>query len=572
MNMEKTTDEKITIKFPISNQKVESEGGFKVVDVEKSMVLIGANGAGKTRLSVWVEEHNENVHRISAQKSLNMPERVDVTDRSFAWDQLLLGDGFNVNKTDWQYSKHTFRWGDHPVTFLQNDYERLLKFLLADKASVSMKFCEMYDKGYKDYPHIALIDKVKSIWDAVIEHKELILHNGHIEVKNLVGTTGNNNTSNDENFNGSELSDGERAVFYYIGEAISAKPGSLIIVDEPENHLHRAILVNLWNRIENVRNDCKFMYITHDMDFACSRNQSILVWVKKMPELNCWDYDIVKDDETKIDSLYLEIAGSRQKVILVEGQVNNSLDIRLYSALYKEYNIIPAGGWFKVIQSVKAANSSLWNLHHLDVKGIIDRDTRSEKEIKNYKNENIYVLHVSEIENLFMLPEVIQFMCKDVRADSSFEDALNEIKEAVFKWLSDNRNNQLKDYLKSRVSAQLESQIGECKDIASLKSMLDSVNQELLNPWIEEREKCIDRILAEKDYIGALQLIKMKKLLFIVGVPEKLGINKNVYRERVISAIESYQEDDSNLDDEDKARNKRIGNLISSLKAQIGIV
>ena len=39
------------------------------------------------------------------------------------------------------------------------------------------------------------------------------------------------------------MSDGERAIFYFIGEVLCAKENSLIIIDEPENHLHKSILV-----------------------------------------------------------------------------------------------------------------------------------------------------------------------------------------------------------------------------------------------------------------------------------------------------------------------------------------
>ena len=52
------------------------------IEDKQSIVLLGANGAGKTRMSVWIDENNPelNIHRISAQKSLNMPEYVSPTE------------------------------------------------------------------------------------------------------------------------------------------------------------------------------------------------------------------------------------------------------------------------------------------------------------------------------------------------------------------------------------------------------------------------------------------------------------------------------------------------------------
>lgn len=70
------------------------------------------------------------------------------------------------------------------------------------------------------------------------------------------------------------LSDGEKAVFYYIAHILLAKDNSYIIVDEPENHLHLALIMKLWDALELVRSDCQFIYLTHNLEFAASRNNA----------------------------------------------------------------------------------------------------------------------------------------------------------------------------------------------------------------------------------------------------------------------------------------------------------
>lgn len=562
------------IKFPISNELFVENGSpaKHEISIDKSIVLVGANGAGKTRLGVWVEQHNEMVHRISAQKSLNMPKQVDVGDRAFAQNELLLGNGNAYGVNSWHFNKNSYRWGSEPVTFLQNDYARLLKFLLADKSQVSIKFCEMSDKGYKDYPHTALIDKVKSIWDSVIKHKELIINNGSIRVRNSLDGDKTKVGNSDDEYSGAQLSDGERAVFYYIGEAVSAKPGSLIIVDEPENNLHKAILVNLWNKIENVCDQCRFMYITHDLDFALSRNRSTLIWVKKMPELNCWGFEEIKD-KTKLNSLYLEIAGSRQKVILVEGTSNRSYDNKLYSVLYPDYNVIPVDNCGKVIDAVKAANTELWNLHHVEVMGIIDRDRRGDNEISKYRANNIFVLKVAELENLFLLPEVIRFMCKDAhKNDNDTEKIITQTKREVFKHMEDNEDKQIVEYLKWQMINELNSEINKSKDLSALSKAVNCISEEKIQKWIHDREKLFKDIQDKKDYEAALQLINNKGLLKVSGLPAKLGFNVTSYRDWIIGAINSFQKNESGLNPEEKYRNVRIGKLIEFLKSEIGIM
>ncbi|MGL4879837.1 MAG: hypothetical protein ACRC8K_02080 [Waterburya sp.] len=70
--------------------------------IKGSLLLIGANGSGKTRFGTWIEIDSINfqkhpVHRISAQKSLSMldsvvPMAIDVAEKN-----LLYGNIFAQN-------------------------------------------------------------------------------------------------------------------------------------------------------------------------------------------------------------------------------------------------------------------------------------------------------------------------------------------------------------------------------------------------------------------------------------------------------------------------------------------
>ena len=64
--------------------------------------------------------------------------------------------------------------------------------------------------------------------------------------------------------------------------------------------------------------------------------------------------------------------------------------------------MIPCRSCVKVIEYTKSINS-LKDLHHLEAVGLIDRDYRTENEILSLKKDNIYVLDISEVENLFCI-------------------------------------------------------------------------------------------------------------------------------------------------------------------------
>ena len=44
----------------------------------QSYVIVGANGSGKSHLGAWIENNNENVLRISAQRALSIPDTITI--------------------------------------------------------------------------------------------------------------------------------------------------------------------------------------------------------------------------------------------------------------------------------------------------------------------------------------------------------------------------------------------------------------------------------------------------------------------------------------------------------------
>ena len=58
----------------------------------KTLVIVGANGSGKTRFGSKIEESYKGItHRISAQKSLIMPDFVSPKSREVAKNEFLYG-------------------------------------------------------------------------------------------------------------------------------------------------------------------------------------------------------------------------------------------------------------------------------------------------------------------------------------------------------------------------------------------------------------------------------------------------------------------------------------------------
>ena len=223
-----------------------------------SVVFIGANGSGKTRLGVKIEEQlsrHMDVHRIGAHRSLTMNTKVTPPSYEIAKNRLFFGHDEANTQQRWQR-----RWGRKPATVLLSDFDHVLAALYADENDVSVRYRRDRLDNPAAEPPRTKFDRLKEIWESVLPNRKLIILGSNVKVCS--------DHSSHDSYDASDLSDGERVIFYLIGQAILTKENSTIIIDEPELHINKAILVTLWDAIETERNDCAFVYLTHDLEFA----------------------------------------------------------------------------------------------------------------------------------------------------------------------------------------------------------------------------------------------------------------------------------------------------------------
>ena len=86
-----------------------------------------------------------------------------------------------------------------------------------------------------------------------------------------------------------------------------------MFVDSPEMFLHPSVMQALWNIVEAMRPDCMFVYTTHDLEFASSRTDATVVWVRDYnPVSTTWDYDLLTSRQGISDEIYMAIIGARK--------------------------------------------------------------------------------------------------------------------------------------------------------------------------------------------------------------------------------------------------------------------
>jgi hypothetical protein len=102
----------------------------------RSMVIVGANGSGKSRMGAKIEQLAGAVaHRVTAQRALTIPAYVQPRAYEQAECTLLYGS-YNPGQKPEQHAASKFgnRWGDEPASRMLGDFEHVLALLFADEA------------------------------------------------------------------------------------------------------------------------------------------------------------------------------------------------------------------------------------------------------------------------------------------------------------------------------------------------------------------------------------------------------------------------------------------------------
>jgi len=497
------------------------ENNNESIEATQSILFVGANGSGKPRLGTWIEINSPQkhlVHRISAQKSLSLPDSTTPQSIEQAEKDLLFGN------PGWTYQNKASKWQNKPATAFLNDYQKLMVYLFSDETEENAKFkraCKESEERVA--PPITKIDRVKELWETILPHRELVI--GGLRIQTRVRGL------EDKIYNSSEMSDGERVIFYLIGQCLAAPKDGIIVIDEPELHLHKSVQAPLWDAVEKLRDDCLFVYLTHDVDFAAAKETAKRVWLKSFDGQK-WEWEQIEDDENLPDDLLIEVLGSRKPVVFVEGE-NGSFDVSLYRELLSDFLVIPRGSCTQVIQSVKALKANP-QIHHLDVYGLIDRDRRVHAEITKLEQDSIYVLSVAEVENLFCAREVLAIVSNRLARDPASD--FDAVSNTVFGRLQGELDHQVSLRVSSEVKFQLNmfdaSQTGAQNINNALQALVSSID---VNQIYADTDSLYRNVLNTKDYEQLLALYNRKSLSSQVS--NSLGLANGSLPETIVRLV-----------------------------------
>lgn len=464
--------------------------------LSRQITIVGGSGAGKSRfMHALMESFGPKAFSISALGT--------VCRESGGSVEKLFNEKVNP-KSGFQQEVCATDLDRLGVLLFQDEFHSLLSEkrarLLGEKTGV---------------PAPTRLDRLVKIWQDIFPGNTIMRDEGRF----LFATPGGPDL-----ISAGKLSASEKTVLYYVAAVLYAPAHGVIFVDNPAMFLHPAMLHVLWNAVEGLRPDCTFVYNTSDVDFMNSRTENVTVWVKAQDtSANAWDYEILPPGSLP-DDLMVCLLGTRRPVLFIEGDATHSIDAKLYPLVFPRHSVRPLGSCNKVIEATRSF-SDMKQMHHMDSFGIVDRDRRTSQEVDYLRRKNIMVPEVAEIENIFLLEDVMRIMAH--RRNRDADKLVNRVKRSVLKMFETHFREQVLQHVRHRMKRLLE-----CRGDAKVKTINELEKHLHTLPEIINVRASYDMLMGQfesiahkRDYAGVLRVFNHKPMLSESRVATMLGYN-----------------------------------------------
>lgn len=145
----------------------------------------------------------------------------------------------------------------------------------------------------------------------------------------------------------SRMSDGEKNALLIAANILTAPKNTLFIIDEPERHLHKSIVVPFLSELFSLRKDCSFVISTHEIELPNEVGASKIILLKNVIHhmepsgKKSYEYDIIENysevpEEYKLnrpDVGWYQIRNALKR--RNENPDNPKTDFKPYEAAYK---------------------------------------------------------------------------------------------------------------------------------------------------------------------------------------------------------------------------------------------
>jgi ABC-type cobalamin/Fe3+-siderophores transport system ATPase subunit len=335
-----------------------------------------------------------------------------------------------------------------------------------------------------------------------------------------------------------ELSDGERNALLIASDVLTAPPNTLIIVDEPERHLHRSIISPLLSSLFEKKRDCAFIISTHDVLLPTDNDYSTIILLRgcqwKGKSIQNWDADIIQNNNDLPEIIKHEILGSKRKIMFVEGD-STSLDKLIYQLIYPSISVQPLGDCSQIERAIDGILQTK-NLHWLEAYGLVDADDRTPEQITKLQEKGIIALPCYSVESLYYNIEIIE------QVALKYAELIEKSSEELVKSATSNIIPNLVTH-KERLCARLSERKARKRVMSSLpkhREILMKGDFEIkfsLKEVLEEEEKIFDKLVNTNDLNALIDRYPIRETPVINTITSAFGFDRKTYESMVRKLI-----------------------------------
>lgn len=304
----------------------------------------------------------------------------------------------------------------------------------------------------------------------------------------------------------SKLSDGERNAILIAANVLTVPAGTLLLIDEPERHLHRSIVSPLLSLLLKERPECAFVVSTHEpllpVDNPGSKVLLTRACVYQGDTVASYDIDLVENTAVIDDDLKRTILGERRKIVFVEG-VEHSLDKPLYSLLFPNASIVAKANCREVENAVVGIKGAA-ELHWVKAFGLVDNDSSEPERIADLQAKGVIPLNVYSVESIYYHPEVQQLAGEKLAAvvGGNLAEKLDEAKSAAMKSVRDSAKHLSARIAERSARAQVFSLLPQKGEVAAGGKRTAEID---FTKCAEEEAARIKVMIDASDFVGVLQ-------------------------------------------------------------------
>ncbi|WP_089605381.1 ATP-binding cassette domain-containing protein [Acinetobacter piscicola] len=465
------------------------------------------------------------------------------------------------------YRKNTF---DSDIIDLNNnEYRNAKQNVFHNLKSETSRYRDVSEYQSVNLPIVTL--KNKSIAHAIGNHnllkrgetlENLVLHTELDQINDIFKNSGlkieffidkdtnlmakNLNYCPPRNYPLSKLSDGEKSALIICCQVLCAEHNVLIILDEPERHLHKKIVSHLLSNLIELRRDCAFVISTHELTLPSFFQESIVVSVHNCYYENDysikWNISVINNYDETLNGLdeqvKMDVLGARSNMLFVEG-TQSSLDTELYTALFKDVTVISKEKCDLVEIAVKGLRHNPF-AHWTNAVGIIDNDNKVQSQIENLKSQFIFSLSVHSIESIYYHPRIIRWVLESVQEThltTSVNECFKVICDFIFNALKDKKEHLCCRAIEKKIRAEIMSSIPTQKDIQNGGAYNKSFD---FSSFLQEEIAYFEQLLESKDYESLIGRYPIRETNLLTPIAKQCGfLDRKRYEMNVIRVIRS---------------------------------